>query len=193
APLLFLIAGFSVIQINTIKAKEVERRLAMVADDLYVGKYEVTNKEFQAFLSYLSSNGHSEQAVSFQTDSATWFSHPDGAKLAEHYHRHKGFSDYPIVGISYEAAQAYCEWLTRQYLADNKRKFKNVLFRLPTEKEWQEAAWAGNKQNRYPWGNYLVRRTGEYMAVYRKISDQRITYDSSTQSYRVVISQEEVE
>lgn len=190
--ILFVTEGFSILRSSIIKAKETEQRLAKVTDSLYVGKYEVTNKEFQAFLTYLSSNGQSVQAASFQSDSSSWLTHPDGIQMMKDYHRHELYMNYPVVGISHNAAQAYCEWLTKQYMADNKRKFKNVVFRLPTESEWQDAAWAGNKKNRYPWGNYLIRRTGESMSVYRRIGDQHIFYDSLAQTYSVLISHEEV-
>lgn len=192
-PLLFLVAGFSDHQLQQpINAKEIEKSLAKVTDSFYVSRYELTNVEFQKFIAFLYSSGQMHQATNFQSDSSSWLIHPLGIKLMEHYHKHDLFADYPVVGISYDAAQAYCEWLTKQYMADKKRRFKNVLFSLPTEKQWEESAYAGNYQNRYPWGNYLTRRTGEFMAVYRKISDQRITYDSATQSYQVIISEEDV-
>jgi len=41
-------------------------------------------------------------------------------------------NDYPVTGVSYKDAVAYCEWLTKQ---DGKHKY-----RLPTEEEWELAA-----------------------------------------------------
>ncbi len=53
----------------------------------------------------------------------------------------KGYGDYPIVNISYEAALAYCEWFSDLYnTTKGKKKFRQVKFRLPKLKEYQMAA-----------------------------------------------------
>jgi formylglycine-generating enzyme required for sulfatase activity len=54
--------------------------------------------------------------------------------------KQKYFSTYPVINISYEAAEEYCKWLTQQYNNGTDKKYKKVLFRLPSIKEWQLAA-----------------------------------------------------
>jgi formylglycine-generating enzyme required for sulfatase activity len=51
---------------------------------------------------------------------------------------------HPIVGISWDEAVAYCEWLKEQ----TGRKY-----RLPTEAEWEKAARGDQDTRSYPWGN----------------------------------------
>lgn len=51
--------------------------------------------------------------------------------------------NFPIVGIQWELAAAFCEWLSADL---------GAAIRLPTEFEW-EAAARGLDGRRYPWGN----------------------------------------
>ena len=53
--------------------------------------------------------------------------------------------DYPVVGITWYEADAFCKWLTIL------RK-DGFTYRLPTGKEWERAA-RGKDGNVYPWGD----------------------------------------
>ena len=53
-----------------------------------------------------------------------------------------GCEDYPVVGVNWKDAVAYCEWAGK---------------RLPKYKEWRRAAH-GQKMRRYPWGRRKPNR-----------------------------------
>ena len=118
----------------------------------------------------------------------------DASDLIKYYLRFPYCSNYPVVGISYLQATAYCEWRTTMvnlfvYLKENKIKYnydsldkylvlapKKVLYRLPTKEEWEYAAAAGLDYCNYPMGyesltdknNLPVSNTLEYYTYYNK-------------------------
>ena len=50
---------------------------------------------------------------------------------------------HPVVGISYDDADAYCRWLSQR---------EDRLYRLPSEQEWEKAG-RGPDGRLHPWGN----------------------------------------
>ena len=105
----------------------------------WIGKTPVTNAQFRPFV---ESDGYTNQAywtsVGWQWREAEKIVKPlswDNAKW--------NGADYPVVGVSWFEALAYCRWLSQQ---------TGIAFRLPTEAEWEKAA-RGPDGRLYPWGN----------------------------------------
>jgi formylglycine-generating enzyme len=91
-------------------------------DSFGIGKFPVTNREFEIFVAETGGS----PILPFRSD--PMFSDPD----------------QPVVGVSWDDATAYCEWLRR-------RTGRN--FRLPTEAERERAARGGREGCLYPWGD----------------------------------------
>lgn len=58
----------------------------------------------------------------------------------KYYYRHKAYRDYPVVGISYQQALAFCKWRTervKEFYAIAYKKEVLIEYRLPSKKEWE--------------------------------------------------------
>ena len=69
------------------------------------------------------------------------------------YFTDSGYDEYPVVGISFEQATAFCIWRTEYYKKTLPVGQSIEPFRLPTEGEWEYAARAGKNENKYPWSD----------------------------------------
>lgn len=93
--------------------------------------------------------------VNVYPDTTVWvndFNNAYNEPYMRMYFSHSGYNDYPVVGVTWEQATAFCEWRTMFYKMGqpkNGRPIEN--FRLPTEGEWEFVARNGKTENKYPW------------------------------------------
>jgi formylglycine-generating enzyme len=100
--------------------------------------------------------------VSVYPDTLVWmrdFSYSYNEPMTKRYFSHPAYGNYPVVGVNWKMAEAFCVWRT-QYLnsyLESKKRPQESDFRLPTEAQWEYAARGGRSQSLYPWGNYYLR------------------------------------
>jgi len=108
-------------------------------------------------------------------DTTVWikdFAYSYNEPMHNDYFWHQAYSEYPVVGVNWKQAKAFCAWRTlnkNAYIKSLKQHRDNVnSFRLPTEAEWEYAARGGLQSGTYPWGGpYAKSDRGCYLANFK--------------------------
>ena len=162
-----------------------KKNFSKVKTDLFVCKYEVSNVEYRNFLSDLKNSNKDESYQNYLPDTLCWKDKLNETKntepFVEYYFRYPSYDNYPVVGVSYESALKYCNWLTESYNQSHRRKYKKVFFKLLTKDEWTFAANKGDTSKVYTWGSgYIQNNRKQDLCNYRLIDYK---YDSATKKY----------
>lgn len=130
-----------------LNVRSLEKNMVKLEGNIFMSKYETSNNEYRTFLDNVLRSRQVDLFKSVNYDSTQWHEKFKKAYLnpmVNLYHWHPAYDEYPIVNISFDAAEIYCQWLTKQYNLQRKREYMQVKFRLPTEGEWRKAALAGS-------------------------------------------------
>ena len=170
-----------------IPAKDTPNELRAFKTDRIVYSYREFDKESAKWSEY--------KQIEVYPDTTVWykdFSFSYNEPMHNDYFWHDAYAEYPVVGVSWEQAQAFAHWRTF-YKNQHKRKAKKNIqlvsdFRLPTETEWEYAARGGLERAEYPWGGpYTYDDKGCFLANFKPergdyIADQ-ILYTAEAESY----------
>jgi formylglycine-generating enzyme required for sulfatase activity len=97
----------------------------VILNDYFIDLHEVTNKQYRLCV---------EAGVCDPPQSKV-------SQKRSDYFTNTSYDDYPVIKISWQDAQTYCQWAGRD---------------LPSEAEWEKAAgwdYQSSQARQYPWGN----------------------------------------
>lgn len=120
-----------------------------IATNLFMDETEITNISWQEYMYWMEQNHGktSEEYLAVLPDTNVW-----NEMYKSMYLTHPAYRDYPVVGVTWKQAKAYCEWRSdrvMELILINKAEKPNkvyptkVTYRLPTLEEWEHIASAG--------------------------------------------------
>lgn len=133
------------------------------------------------------------EEVEVYPDTTAWirdFAYSYNEPMHNDYFWHDAYGEYPVVGVSWKQANAFCQWRTLYKNGFQKSKGAQPVnrFRLPSEAEWEYAARGGLQGATFPWGGpYAKNDRGCFLANFKPLrgdyaADQAL-YTVEAQSY----------
>lgn len=131
--------------------------------------------------------------ISVYPDTLAWihdFTYSFNDPVTNMYYWHPAYDDYPVVGVTWKQARAFCIWRTQllnSYINSNGETIVQD-FRLPTESEWEYASRGGHDLAPYPWGGPYIRNSrgcflGNFKPMRGNYIDDGGFYTVKTTSY----------
>ena len=160
----------------------------VTVDSFYMGKYEITNRQYCDYLNSAMSEGlvTVTSSVVYQAGSGTSYPYCDTHSASTYSQidcndvsgifsvrtkSGRDMSNDPMVEVSWYGAVAYCNWRSQEggyetcydpcdpnWPCDLSKKG----YRLTTEAEWEYAARGGLSCRRFPWGDTISHDQANY-------------------------------
>ncbi len=117
--------------------------------------------------------------VNVYPDTTCWindFQNAENEIYMRQYFSNSAYNQYPVVGVNWEQANAFCNWRTDYLMRGLGASAKYIQrYRLPTEAEWEYAA-RGKDGNELPWNQDGVK--SEKGCFYANFKPDRGDYTS---------------
>ncbi len=167
---------------------------AVLLDSFYLGKYEITNRQYCDFLNSAEDGGEIKVdggIVYASSDAGNSYPYCD-TSTSRSYSQivysggvfsvrtkpevgGRDMSDDPMVQVSWYGSAAYCNWRSHQEgyetcynLSTWDCDFSKKGYRLPTEAEWEYAARGGSPYYRFPWGDTITHSQANYCSYWEE-------------------------
>jgi len=100
--------------------------------------------------------------VGIYPDTLVWlrdFAYAQNDPMVKSYFSHPAYDSYPVVGVNWRQARAFCDWRTKLYedYSAKERKAPRGLVSLPSDPQFEWAARGGRVGAEFPWGGPYIR------------------------------------
>ena len=114
-----------------------------INDTLFADETEVSNLSWLEF-EYWTCTKYGKNSSEYKAvvpDTLVWrnkesFNEP----YVHNYYRHKAYRNFPVVGITFEQAIAFCKWRTervKEFYSIAYKKNLKIEYKLPTKEQWE--------------------------------------------------------
>ena len=142
------------IQVNPDEVVMISKDTAYLDDEGRIVR-ETINRQLSGPWDFLNT-----YIVNIYPDTTCWvndFQNADNETYLRNYFSNPAYNDYPVVGVTWEQANAFCAWRTEYLLKGLGPEARYVQrYRLPTEAEWEYAA-RGKSGTEFPWEDKSVK------------------------------------
>jgi len=147
-------------------------------------RYNYQTKEYEGFVTNIDgekieiqdrSNFIIRDVVNVYPDTLCWiadFTYSFNEPMTTRYFWHPAYDNYPVVGVTWKQASAFCIWRSEYLNAALSAAGQPPVheYRLPIESEWEYAARGGLEHSMYPWGGYYTRnKEGCFLANFKPL------------------------
>jgi formylglycine-generating enzyme len=147
-------------------------------------RYNYQTKEYEGFVTNNDgekieikdrSNFIIRDVVNVYPDTLCWiadFTYSFNEPMTTRYFWHPAFDNYPVVGVTWKQASAFCIWRSNFLNSSLSAAGQPPVheYRLPLESEWEYAARGGLEHSMYPWGGYYTRnKEGCFLANFKPL------------------------
>lgn len=151
----------------------------IIIKEFAMSNTEISNLEYQEFLQDLLRNNEMEKYRIAIYDSTIWNNKQEfNQGNVDYYFNHPAYRNYPVVCISKQGAELFCEWLSKKYAQLSGNDIQ-IEFRLPTHEEWVYAAKGKLTLSSYSFGPRLRNANGHFLCNFTQFGDESIGRDSS--------------
>jgi sulfatase modifying factor 1 len=147
-------------------------------------RYNYETKQYEGFVTNIDgekieikdrSNFMIRDIVNVYPDTLCWiadFTYSFNEPMTTRYFWHPAYDNYPVVGVTWKQASAFCLWRSNLLNATLSASGQPPVheYRLPLESEWEYAARGGLEHSMYPWGGYYTRnKEGCFLANFKPL------------------------
>lgn len=143
---LFVLFSFSIHK----EKKFIPPGTVAITEEFFVDEAEISNLSWLEYEYWTAQKfgKTSQEYLATLPDTLVWrkvgsYNEP----YVKYYYRHKAYRDFPVVGISYEQALAFCKWRTervKELYAIRYKKELNIEYTLPSKEEWEFVSTCGS-------------------------------------------------